>query len=53
MVLPPEVAAAVTASDPSSNLHLVLRVYAGPRTDVDVDDPGVVRDVDVPEDLTR
>lgn len=39
------------AADPSSTLKNVLLASAAPQIEVDVDDPGVTRDVDVPGDL--
>jgi molybdenum cofactor cytidylyltransferase len=41
----------VLAADPSSTLKNVLLASAAPQIEVDVDDPGVTRDVDVPGDL--
>jgi molybdenum cofactor cytidylyltransferase len=41
----------VLAADPSSTLKNVLLASAAPQIEVDVDDPGVTRDVDVPNDL--
>ena len=41
----------ILATSPSSNLHEVIKKHAGERTDLDVDDPGINRDVDRPEDL--
>ena len=43
----------ILATSPSSNLHEVIKKHAGERTDLDVDDPGINRDVDRPEDLAR
>ena len=41
----------VLAEPPTSNLHEVLKRHPEARVDLDVDDPGVVRDVDTIEDL--
>jgi molybdenum cofactor cytidylyltransferase len=41
----------VLAADPSSTLKDVLRTSAIRQIEIDVDDPGVTRDVDVPSDL--
>jgi molybdenum cofactor cytidylyltransferase len=41
----------VLAAAPSSTLKNVLLASAAPQIEVDVDDPGVTRDVDVPNDL--
>ncbi len=41
----------VLREDPRSNLHEVLKRHPEARVDLDVDDPGVVRDVDRVEDL--
>ena len=43
----------ILATDPTSNLHEVIKKHLDERTDVDVDDPGITRDVDRPEDLSR
>jgi len=41
----------ILATDPTSNLHEVIKKHLDERTDVDIDDPGITRDVDRPEDL--
>jgi molybdenum cofactor cytidylyltransferase len=41
----------IRAADPRGTLHDVIHAHADMRADVDIDDPGVVRDVDRPEDL--
>ena len=41
----------ILATDPASNLHDVIKKHLEDRTDLDVDDPGINRDVDRPEDL--
>lgn len=43
----------IAATDPTSNLHEVIKKHLDERTDVDIDDPGIIRDVDRPEDLPR
>lgn len=43
----------ILATSSNSNLHEVIKRHLDQRTDVDVDDAGIVRDVDIPEDLTR
>jgi molybdenum cofactor cytidylyltransferase len=51
IVVPADLRAHLLAADPSSTLKNVLLASAAPRIEVDVDDPGVTRDVDVPGDL--
>jgi molybdenum cofactor cytidylyltransferase len=41
----------IRATDTHLTLHDVIKRHQGQRVDVDVDDPGIVRDVDKPEDL--
>jgi molybdenum cofactor cytidylyltransferase len=41
----------ILATSATSNLHEVLKKHAAERTDLEVDDPGINRDVDRPEDL--
>ena len=41
----------ILATSPTSNLHEVIKKHIAQRTDLDVDDPGINRDVDRPEDL--
>jgi molybdenum cofactor cytidylyltransferase len=41
----------ILATPSSSNLHEVIKRHLDQRTDVDVDDAGIVRDVDTPADL--
>jgi molybdenum cofactor cytidylyltransferase len=43
----------ILATDPTSNLHEVIKKHLDERTDVDIDDPGITRDVDRPEDLPK
>ncbi len=52
VVLPPVLREEIRAADPASNLHEVLKRHPDLRVDVDVTDPGVIRDVDVVGDLT-
>ena len=42
----------ILATSPTSNLHEVIKKHQDLRTDLEVDDPGVNRDVDRPEDLS-
>lgn len=51
VVISADLRAHVLAADPSSTLKDVLRTSAIRRIEIDVDDPGVTRDVDVPSDL--
>lgn len=53
VILPPDLAAEILSAEATSNLHVVLRRHPDRRSDVDVDDPGVLRDVDTVEDLRR
>jgi hypothetical protein len=41
----------ILAADVTRTLADVLRVHAGDRIELDVDDPGILRDVDTPDDL--
>jgi molybdenum cofactor cytidylyltransferase len=43
----------IAATDPTSNLHEVIKKHLEERTDVDIDDAGITRDIDRPEDLPR
>ncbi len=43
----------IRATPVSANLHEVIRKHLDERVDLDVDDPGVLRDVDVPADLAQ
>ena len=43
----------IAATPSSSNLHEVIKRHLDIRVDLDVDDPGIGRDVDRPEDLAR
>ena len=51
VVLPPSVRDEIRAADPALTLHDILKRHPDIRADVDVEDRGVVRDVDRPEDL--
>lgn len=51
VVLPMSLRDEIRTTPPSSNLHAVITKHADARVDVDVDDPGIVRDVDTPADL--
>jgi len=51
IALPGSVCRAVLAADPGSDLKQVLADLDPPRMALDVDDPGVLRDVDVAGDL--
>ena len=41
----------IVATPSASNLHEVIKKHLDERSDLDVDDPGIGRDVDRPEDL--
>jgi CTP:molybdopterin cytidylyltransferase MocA len=43
----------IAATAPTANLHDVIKRHEDDRVDLDVDDAGVVRDVDIPADLER
>lgn len=43
----------ILAEPPTSNLHEVLKRHPSARVDLDVDDAGVLRDIDTMEDLTQ
>ena len=51
VILPPSLRDEIRAADPHITLHDILKRHQDQRVDVAVDDPGVVRDVDRPEDL--
>ncbi|MBI3521503.1 MAG: nucleotidyltransferase family protein [Chloroflexi bacterium] len=51
VVLPATLRDEIAATDPVANLHVVIKKHQNERVDVDVDDRGVVRDVDVRADL--
>ena len=52
VVLPPAVVAEILLAEPSANLHQVLHAHPDQRVDLEVEDRGVVRDVDTVGDLT-
>jgi molybdenum cofactor cytidylyltransferase len=49
--VPASIRSAMLAADPASTLAMLIDKHAGTRAEVDVDDPGVRRDVDAPSDL--
>ena len=51
VILPPSLRDEIRAADPVLTLHDILKRHQDIRLDVDVEDPGVLRDVDRPEDL--
>jgi molybdenum cofactor cytidylyltransferase len=51
VALPASLRDEILAADPRSTLHDVIHAHTDIRVDVDVEDPGVVRDVDRIEDL--
>ncbi len=51
VILPPQLRDEIRAADPAITLHHVLKRHPDLRVDVDVEDRGVVRDVDRPADL--
>ena len=51
VALPASLLAEISAADARSTLHDVIHAHAEMRLDVDVEDRGIVRDVDRPEDL--
>ena len=51
VALPSSLRDEIRAAEPRATLHDVIHTHEDMRTDVDVDDPGVVRDVDRQEDL--
>ena len=51
VILPPSLRDEIRAADPVLTLHDILKRHQDIRVDVDVEDPGVLRDVDRPEDL--
>jgi molybdenum cofactor cytidylyltransferase len=53
VLLPADVREAILTAPASARLNDVLRPFASRFVDLDVADPGVVRDVDVVEDLPR
>jgi CTP:molybdopterin cytidylyltransferase MocA len=53
VVMPLSLRDEIAATSPSANLHEVIKHHQDQRVDLDVDDAGVVRDVDTPADLER
>ena len=53
VVMPLSLRDEIAATAPTANLHEVIKRHQDERVDLEVDDPGVVRDVDVPADLDR
>ena len=53
VVMPIAIRDEIIAAPVEWNLHEVLKRHPDRRVDVDVDDAGIVRDVDTPEDLER
>jgi molybdenum cofactor cytidylyltransferase len=53
VALPGHLRVAILSADPASNLSAVLKAAAIDRLELEVDDPGVLRDVDTPQDLSR
>lgn len=51
VILPPGLRDEIRSAAPTTNLHEILKRHPDARVDVDVDDRGVVRDVDRPADL--
>lgn len=51
IVIPTRFRLEIVRAESTSNLHVVLAPFTDDRLDVDVDDRGIVRDVDRPEDL--
>jgi molybdenum cofactor cytidylyltransferase len=51
VALPLSLREEIRSTDPRSNLHEVIKRHADMRVDVDVEDPGAVRDVDTADDL--
>jgi molybdenum cofactor cytidylyltransferase len=53
VVMPLSLRDEIAQTAPTANLHDVIHHHQDDRVDLDVDDPGVVRDVDTPADLAR
>lgn len=53
VALPSRLYGTVLAADAAATLSAVLAAFEADRTVLDVDDSGILRDVDVPSDLTR
>ena len=53
VALPGSLRDEIRAADPRATLHDVIHAHMHMRVDVEVSDPGVVRDIDRPEDLAK
>jgi molybdenum cofactor cytidylyltransferase len=53
VALPQKLRDEILATSATSNLHEVIKKHLDERSDLEVDDPGINRDVDRPEDLDR
>jgi molybdenum cofactor cytidylyltransferase len=53
VVMPLSLRDEIATTAPTANLHEVIKHHQDERVDLDVDDAGVVRDVDTPADLER
>jgi molybdenum cofactor cytidylyltransferase len=53
VVMPLSLRDEIASTAPTANLHEVIKHHQEERVDLEVDDPGVVRDVDIPADLER
>ena len=53
VVMPLSLRDEIASTAPTANLHEVIKHHQDERVDLEVDDPGVVRDVDIPADLER
>lgn len=53
VVLPLSLCDEIAATAPTANLHDVIKHHQDERVDLEVDDAGVNRDVDIPADLER
>jgi molybdenum cofactor cytidylyltransferase len=53
VVLPLTLRDEIAATAPTANLHEVIKHHQDQRVDLEVEDPGVNRDVDTPADLER
>ncbi|MEX2047064.1 MAG: nucleotidyltransferase family protein [Chloroflexota bacterium] len=53
VVMPLSLRDEIASTAPTANLHEVIKRHQDERVDLEVDDAGVVRDVDIPADLER
>ncbi len=53
VVIPLSLRDEIAATAPTANLHEVIKHHQDERVDLDVEDAGVIRDVDTPADLER